>query len=193
MHGGTDFEGPAKAVDELGLGLEVVYVGMQNVHPDKVVATEFRKVVNAEQEKIAAIREALVKENEILSAVAGDRRRARELAQAIENITQPTIVQYQTAESLSQVDTALLASLRARFDEPQPQFLKVTCPLATGGGLLGSGDRTRVRIGPKRNEAERAAAGAVYESRAALAAGGIAEAMEPVSGGRRWANWPTPC
>ncbi|HRT41147.1 MAG TPA: SPFH domain-containing protein [Phycisphaerae bacterium] len=173
-------------VDELGLGLEVVYVGMQNVHPDKVVATEFRKVVNAEQEKIAAIREALVKENEILSAVAGDRRRARELAQAIENITQPTIVQYQTAESLSQVDPALLASLRARFDELQPQFLKV---ISARWQLEEDSARQReieleFELGLGRNEAERgAAAGAVYESREQLLAleAELREAMEPVS------------
>jgi len=76
----------AKRCDELDLGVEIIYVGVQNVHPETTVAREFRKVISAEQEKIAAIREALVKENEILSKVAGDRQTALRLAQAINNI-----------------------------------------------------------------------------------------------------------
>ncbi|MCK4341655.1 MAG: hypothetical protein KAY37_08030 [Phycisphaerae bacterium] len=64
------------------LGLEVVYVGVTNVHPEKSVAESYREVIGAEQEKLAAIREAWVIENQRLSAVAGDAELARALAKA---------------------------------------------------------------------------------------------------------------
>jgi membrane protease subunit HflK len=155
-------------VDDLGLGLQVVYVGMQNVHPEKTVAAEFRKVVNAEQEKIAAIREALVKENEVLSAVAGDRGRAQELAQAIENITPHTIALYTTEQQLSRADPARVADLQARLDKLQPQFLKV---VSARWALERASNAQRqveldFELGLGRTEVERgAAAAAVHQAR----------------------------
>ena len=68
----------------LNLGLEVVYVGVMNVHPERTVSEAYRAVVKAEQERVSAIREALVTESERLSKVAGDARTARVLANAIE-------------------------------------------------------------------------------------------------------------
>jgi regulator of protease activity HflC (stomatin/prohibitin superfamily) len=64
------------------LGLEVVYVGVTNVHPEKTVAEAYRKVIAAEHERLAAIRQARVIENQRLSAVAGDAHLARTLSRA---------------------------------------------------------------------------------------------------------------
>lgn len=66
------------------IGIEVVYVGVTNVHPEKTVAQAYRNVVQAEQEKVAAIRQARVVENRRLSEVAGEATRARRLALAVE-------------------------------------------------------------------------------------------------------------
>lgn len=76
----------ARRADQLKLGLEIVHVGVLDVHPEKTVAQAFRSVVKARQEKIAEIRRAKVAENEILSEVAGDRNRALTLAHAVTRI-----------------------------------------------------------------------------------------------------------
>lgn len=69
---------------EDALGLEVAYVGFQDVHPERSVATAFREVISAEQEKLTAIRGALTEESTQLSKVAGDREKALLLAKALE-------------------------------------------------------------------------------------------------------------
>ncbi len=62
------------------VGLEVVYVGVTNVHPEMTVAQSYREVIGAELQKVASIREARVSEDQRLSAVAGDAQTARLLA-----------------------------------------------------------------------------------------------------------------
>ncbi len=64
-------------------GIEVVYVGVTNVHPEMTVSQAYREVIQAEQEKLASIREARVTEQQRLSAVAGDAELARSLAMAV--------------------------------------------------------------------------------------------------------------
>ena len=112
-------------LEELDLGLEVVYVGVQNVHPEPTVAREFRKVITAEQEKIAAIREALVKENQILSEVAGDRDTAKALAQAIDHIGPNTNLLDRSELVLAAVDAKLVAALQERMSALGPLFTNV--------------------------------------------------------------------
>ncbi|RMF81652.1 MAG: hypothetical protein D6744_06880, partial [Planctomycetota bacterium] len=70
----------AQRADEMGLGVEIVYVGVQQVHPDQDVAKEFRDVVNAQLEKVTSIRQARIEVSEILSKVAGDSSVATTLA-----------------------------------------------------------------------------------------------------------------
>ncbi len=76
----------AERAEELELGLEIKYVGILQVHPTKQVAEAFRSVVTAQQEKIAEIRKARVGENEILSRVAGDKRKAIALSHAVDEV-----------------------------------------------------------------------------------------------------------
>jgi membrane protease subunit HflK len=113
----------ARRCDELDLGIEIVYVGVQNVHPEATVAREFRKVISAEQEKIAAIREALVKENEILSKVAGDRETALRLAQAINNIRPNEIALARAERTLSAGSSSQPDSSRIEYYRRQVEAL----------------------------------------------------------------------
>lgn len=76
----------AERAEALELGLSVEFVGVLQVHPTKQVAEAFRGVVTAQQEKIAKIREARVKENQVLSGVAGDKRKAIALSHAIDQV-----------------------------------------------------------------------------------------------------------
>ncbi len=76
----------AARAESLGLGLDVVHVGLLSAHPEKTVAQAFRDVIKAQQERIAEIRKARVKENETLSEVAGDKDRALRLAHAIRHV-----------------------------------------------------------------------------------------------------------
>jgi regulator of protease activity HflC (stomatin/prohibitin superfamily) len=104
------------------LGLEIVYVGVTNVHPEKTVAEAFRKVVTEEQKKVADIREALVTESERLSRVAGDAPTARLLANAVEQNLQASKQASTAEEVLATADPAVVATLTARLKEIEPLF-----------------------------------------------------------------------
>ena len=104
------------------LGLEIVYVGVTNVHPEKTVAEAYRNVVKAEQEKVAAIREALVTENERLSKVAGEAGVARRLALAVERNRKASELLNDAEALLSAADPAVVAELSARLEQYQELF-----------------------------------------------------------------------
>ncbi|MFQ5805613.1 MAG: SPFH domain-containing protein [Phycisphaerae bacterium] len=76
----------ARRAEDLKLGVDIKYVGILQVHPERTVAEAFRSVVTAQQEKIAEIRKARVSENEILSRVAGDKQKAMALAHALDQV-----------------------------------------------------------------------------------------------------------
>lgn len=78
----------SKRADQAKLGYEIVYVGILGVHPEKTVAEAFRRVVTAQQEKIAEIRKIQVDENRMLTSVAGERTRALVLGNAIAKVYQ---------------------------------------------------------------------------------------------------------
>jgi modulator of FtsH protease HflK len=109
----------------LDVGLEVVYVGVQNVHPEPGVSKEFGAVVTAEQEKIAAIRGALVKQNQVLSAVAGDFAQAQALAQAVTNINDSAQLRDRSLDVLRTANAARVQAMTQRVDTLKPQFTAV--------------------------------------------------------------------
>lgn len=111
-----------RRADELGLGVEIVYVGLQNIHPEKTVAEAFRNVVNAEQQKFATIREAMVTESETLSRVAGDRTRARRLAYAVNRLTTNEQQLSVTERVLGRLDAETVRRFRAALAERAPLF-----------------------------------------------------------------------
>jgi regulator of protease activity HflC (stomatin/prohibitin superfamily) len=60
-----------KAADDAGLGVEIVFLGLQGIHPPSEVAADYQAVVGAVQEKQALIFKAQANRNESLSALAG--------------------------------------------------------------------------------------------------------------------------
>ncbi|MDH7598414.1 MAG: SPFH domain-containing protein [Sedimentisphaerales bacterium] len=60
-----------EAADEAGLGVEIVFVGVQGIHPPVEVVPEYQAVVGAVQEKQALIFNALGQQNEDLSGLVG--------------------------------------------------------------------------------------------------------------------------
>jgi len=59
------------AADEAGLGVEIVFLGLQGIHPPPEVAPDYQKVVGAVQKKQALILTAQAERNRVLSALAG--------------------------------------------------------------------------------------------------------------------------
>lgn len=59
------------AADNAGLGVEIVFVGLQGIHPPPDVAPDYQKVVGAVQKKQAAILSAHARRNKELSTLAG--------------------------------------------------------------------------------------------------------------------------
>jgi membrane protease subunit HflK len=60
-----------KAADEAGLGVEIVFLGLQGIHPPPEVAADYQKVIGAVQEKQAAILTAQAERNKTLSTLVG--------------------------------------------------------------------------------------------------------------------------
>ncbi|MBP7936402.1 MAG: hypothetical protein KA354_17315 [Phycisphaerae bacterium] len=80
------WESMQKTADESNLGIRIVFLGLQGVHPPEDTAATFQEVIGAEQKKNATIRTAWADYNKRLSQVAGDVGRAEQLAKAIEKM-----------------------------------------------------------------------------------------------------------
>jgi len=59
------------AADRAGMGVEVVFLGLQGVHPSPEVAEDYQKVIGAVQKKQAIILNAYASRNRTLSTLAG--------------------------------------------------------------------------------------------------------------------------
>ena len=60
-----------KAADKAGLGVEIVFLGLQGIHPPPEVAADYQKVIGAVQKKQANILGAEAERNKTLSALVG--------------------------------------------------------------------------------------------------------------------------
>ena len=67
------------AADKAGLGVEIVFVGLQGIHPPTQVAADYEKVVGAVQLKQAVILQAQAQRNRTLSTLAGSVEGASDL------------------------------------------------------------------------------------------------------------------
>jgi len=74
--------------DALKLGIEIVYVGLETVHPphDGEVAAKFHEQIDARQEKQTTIQEAQRKAVEQLAEVAGSHEKALKIDAAIKHV-----------------------------------------------------------------------------------------------------------
>ncbi len=68
-----------KAADAEGLGLEIVFLGLQGIHPPTEVAADYQNVIGAVQNKQAIILRAQTQRNATLSATAGSVQEANRL------------------------------------------------------------------------------------------------------------------
>ncbi len=108
-------------IDELGLGIDLVFVGIRGAHPpaQDQVAAAFHEVVSAETRMVATINAARGQEQTILTRVAGSVDRARELDAAIldkkrvENDASAT--PEQIAAAASRVDELLVGDPERRI------------------------------------------------------------------------------
>jgi len=94
------------AADKEGLGIEIVFLGLQGIHPPVEVAPDYEKVVGAFQNKQATILEAEAERNRTLSSLAG----SVEEADALYALA----ARYQQARDEN--DTDLMEKLGAELD-----------------------------------------------------------------------------
>jgi len=107
-----------KAADEEGLGVEIVFLGLQGIHPPPDVAADYQKVVGAVQIKQALILNAQAVRNRILSTLVGSVEDANELYHLA--------VQYQQAEEKNDYDKMkeLGSALDTAFVEAEGDIFK---------------------------------------------------------------------
>jgi len=80
----------AKA-DALGLGVQIVFLGVRSVHPPEEVAKDFEALVGAQLNKRTVVLEAETERKKRLSEVCGDVQRAHELVEAITRLNSPSV------------------------------------------------------------------------------------------------------
>ncbi|MCG3127316.1 MAG: hypothetical protein CHACPFDD_02174 [Phycisphaerae bacterium] len=174
----------------LGLGVDVIYVGLQHVHPEASVGKAFAKVAEAEQEKITAIRQAHGKENQLLSAAAGSRQKALALAEALGYREQFDARLNRASQQQSAADAARLQPLRDALDARRPDFLRrIEADHAADRARSAATDlREQVQLGLGGNTArladaeQRSAAAAQAAARAADELRGAAQAARTAAG-----------
>jgi regulator of protease activity HflC (stomatin/prohibitin superfamily) len=107
-----------KAADDADLGIEIVFLGLQGIHPPTEVAADYHEVVGAVQTKQALILEAQANKNESLSALAGSVASADELY----NLA----VKYQQAEKTNRPEDfeKLGIELDAELEESKGDIFK---------------------------------------------------------------------
>jgi membrane protease subunit HflK len=132
-----------RAANEQNLGIEIVFVGLQGVHPPPEVAPNYQAVIGAVQKKQAKVLEAEAARNKALSTLAGSVARADKLAELA--------ARYQEACNRGRAED--IQSLGAQFDaalgeargeiyrilsEAQSyQYTKATLTKATGERFAG--------------------------------------------------------
>jgi regulator of protease activity HflC (stomatin/prohibitin superfamily) len=67
------------AADKVGLGVEIVFLGLQGIHPPVEVAPDYQKVIGAVQQKQKLILDAQAMRNKILSTRVGSVEKAEDL------------------------------------------------------------------------------------------------------------------
>lgn len=73
-----------KAADDQGLGIELVFLGLQGIHPPPEVAPDYQAVVGAVQKKQAVVLDAQAERNRTLGSLIGSITGAYELADLAE-------------------------------------------------------------------------------------------------------------
>lgn len=96
-----------KAADEAGLGVEIIFVGVQGIHPPTEVAKDYQRVVGAVQQKQASILDAKAQRIKTLASLAGSVDEVGRLYELAE--------QYQKAKE--QNNPELMGELAGKLDQ----------------------------------------------------------------------------
>jgi len=126
------------AADTAGLGIEIVLLGLQGIHPSLDVATEYQAVVGAVQEKQRLILEAEAGRNKDLSALAGSVENANQLYALAQKYQQAKMkntpqVADDLAEELDKAFAAAGGDISIKLKESQTYaFEKAVLARATG-------------------------------------------------------------
>jgi regulator of protease activity HflC (stomatin/prohibitin superfamily) len=126
--------------DKIGLGVEIVFMGLQGFHPPPEVAQDFQAVVGAVQKKQAAILEAIAERDKLFTINVGSVKQAEtlyELAEKYMQANQAGKKQQQQADKIkieldnafSQASGELFAKLRQARSY---SYEKATLAQATG-------------------------------------------------------------
>ncbi|UCD28870.1 MAG: hypothetical protein JSV03_17640 [Planctomycetota bacterium] len=92
---------------QMNLGIEIVFFGLQGVHPPVDTAQAFQDVIGSEQKKTAAIRSARIEYNKRLTEAAGEVYQAELLAQAIHTMDNLEVDQKATKEMKQKYQAAV--------------------------------------------------------------------------------------
>jgi len=142
-----------QAADNEGLGVEIVFLGLQGVHPPAEVAAAYQKVISAVQTKQSLILEAQAQRNLMLSTLVGSVEKADELYQLALKYRQAEDVNSpEDIKSLGrQLDTAFAEAKGIIFktlrESQRYAFEKET--LAEGTGLRFAGQLKAYRAAPE--------------------------------------------
>jgi regulator of protease activity HflC (stomatin/prohibitin superfamily) len=110
-----------EAADAVGLGVEIVFVGMVGVHPPPEVAPNYQEVVAAVQKQKATILTAQAEHNKILTELAGSIEKAESLYELVRQISKANQTSDSTAAEtlmkqleamVHQTDGKLFSTLR---------------------------------------------------------------------------------
>ena len=107
-----------QAVDEAGLGVEIVFLGLQGVHPPPDVAADYQNVIGAVQKKQALILDAQAERNKTLTTLVGSVQDANELYSLA--------AKYQQAEKQNQPEQVqkLANDLKEAFEQARGEIYK---------------------------------------------------------------------
>ncbi|MHC4644718.1 MAG: protease modulator HflK [Planctomycetota bacterium] len=132
-----------KSADEANLGVEIVFLGLQGIHPPPEVAEAYQKVIGAVQEKQAAVLKAEAQRNETLTALAGSVAEAKRLyalaaeyqkAEEENNAENVRALGSKLDEAFAQARGEIFAILR---EAQSDAFEKATLARATGERFAG--------------------------------------------------------
>jgi len=107
-----------QAVNEQNLGVEIVYVGLQGIHPPPEVAADYQKVIGAVQQKQALILNAQAERNKSLGPIVGSVEKTEKLYELW--------LQYQQAEDANEPQEIqrLIKELDTAFEEAKGEIFK---------------------------------------------------------------------
>jgi regulator of protease activity HflC (stomatin/prohibitin superfamily) len=132
-----------RAADEQNLGIELVFVGVQGVHPPPEVAPNYQAVVGAVQKKQALVLQAQAERDKSLSTLVGSVARADKLAELAAQYQQAlTQGRDEDVKRLGEQFDAAFAEARGEIfrilSEAQSyKFAKATLAKATGERFAG--------------------------------------------------------